>query len=90
MYFSVANGQIAADYLSLQHSLGTDEVVEDVFGHVGVHSRQRVVQQVNISVAVQSSGQAHPLSLTTGEVDALSDDGDTSAESVLASMRPLV
>lgn len=54
-----------------------------MFGHMGVHSRQRVVQQVNVGVAVQSSGQAHPLPLATGEVDALSD-GDTSPGSIPA------
>lgn len=38
--------------LSLQNSLWTYEVVKDVLGHVGVHGRQRVIQQVHVSVAV--------------------------------------
>lgn len=38
--------------LSLQNSLWTNEVVKDVLGHVSVHSRQRIIQQVHISVAV--------------------------------------
>jgi len=42
-----------------------------VFGHVGVYGRQRVIQEVDVSVAVQGSGQTDPLSLPTGEVDAL-------------------
>ena len=46
-----------------------------MFGNVGVHSGQRVVQQVDISVTVQGSGQAHPLPLSTGEVDPL-QEGD--------------
>lgn len=70
---------LASPHLSLQHSLWTDEVVKDVFGHVGVHGGQRVVQQIDVSVTVQSSGQTHPLSLPTREVDAL-QDGDMSSE----------
>lgn len=38
--------------LSLQNSLRTDEVIKDVFGHMSVHSRQRIIQQVYISIAV--------------------------------------
>lgn len=60
-----------SSHLALQYALWADEVVKDVFGHVGIHGGQRVVQQVDVSVAVQGSGQAHPLSLATGEVDAL-------------------
>ncbi|TNN53942.1 hypothetical protein EYF80_035840 [Liparis tanakae] len=55
----------------LLHPLWADEVVKDVFGHVGVHGRQRVIQQVDVSVAVQGSGQTDPLPLPSGEVDAL-------------------
>lgn len=60
-------------HLPLQQPLWTNELVEDVFGQVGVHRRQRVIQQVDVSVAVQSSGQTHPLPLPTREVDALKD-----------------
>ena len=66
---------IQIPHLALQRPLWTDEVVKDVFGNMGVHSGQRVVQQVDISVTVQGSGQAHPLSLATGEVDPL-QEGD--------------
>lgn len=38
--------------LSLQNSLWTNEVVKDVLGHVSIHSRQWIIQQVHISVAV--------------------------------------
>lgn len=60
-------------HLSLQHTLWTNQVVKDVFGNVGIHSGQWVVQQVDISVTVQSSSQTDPLSLATRQIDALWD-----------------
>jgi len=58
-------------YLALQRPLWADDVVEDVLGDVRVHRRQRVVQQVDVGVAVQSPGQAHALPLAPGQVDSL-------------------
>lgn len=66
-------------HLAFQHALRADEVVEDVFGHMGVHGGQRAVQEVDLGVAVQSSSQADPLPLTAGEVDALQRDRTVSS-----------
>lgn len=62
-------------HLSLQRPLWPDQVVKDVFGHMGVHSRQWVVQQVDVSVTVQSPCQTYSLSLSTRQVDALGGEG---------------
>lgn len=51
-----------------------DGVVEDVIGHVGVQSAQRVVQDVNVPVAVQRAGQADPLPLAATQVGAALSD----------------
>lgn len=65
----------SATHFALQRPLWANDVVEDVFGHVGVHGRQRVIQQVDICLVVQSSGQTHPLSLATRQVDTLREGG---------------
>lgn len=44
-------------------------LLEDMLPHVGIHSRERVVQQVELAVGIHSTGQADPLSLSAGEVD---------------------
>lgn len=45
-------------------------LLEDVLLHVGIHGRQGVVQQVDLSVQVDGAGQADPLFLPPGEVEA--------------------
>lgn len=45
-----------------------DGVAEDVIGHVGVKGAQWVVQNVNVPVAVQGTGQADSLTLPTAQV----------------------
>ena len=42
--------------------------MEDLFAHSGVQGRQWVVQQVNITIAVNSSGQIYSLFLSTTKV----------------------
>lgn len=64
---------LESPHLALQSPFWADQVVKDVFGHVGVHRGQRIIQQIDISITVQSSSQAHPLSLTTRQIDALQD-----------------
>lgn len=54
---------MGSPYLALQHTLWPNEVVKYVFGHVSIHGRQRVIQEVNFSITVQSPSQTHPLPL---------------------------
>lgn len=58
-------------YPSLQQALWSDDLLEDVLPHVGVHSRERVVQQVVITVTVDRPSQAHTLLLATRQVNTL-------------------
>lgn len=51
-----------------------DGVAEDVVGYAGVESAQRVVQDVNVPVAVESSGQADPLPLPAAKIGAALPD----------------
>ena len=53
-------GRLPWSHLVLERPVGAHHFVEDVLGHVGVDRRQRVVQQVDVGFAVQSSGDAHP------------------------------
>ena len=57
-----------------QQPPGTDHLLEDVLPHVGVHGGQRVVQQVEGAVAVDTPGHADPLLLPAGQVDSLLTD----------------
>jgi len=58
-------------HLILKQSIRSDDFVKDVFADVRVNSGQWVVQQVDICVCENSSGQTDPLFLTTTQVDAL-------------------
>ena len=49
-------------------------LLKDVLPHMHVHGRQGVVQQVELTVKVDGAGQADPLLLSPGEVDALLPD----------------
>lgn len=52
-------------YFVFQDSLGSNDFVKNVFPHMSIHSRQGVVQQIDVSVAIDSSGKADPLLLAT-------------------------
>lgn len=58
-------------YLVSENSFWSDHFVKDVLTHVCINSRQRVVQEVNIGLSVDSPGQTHSLLLPTGEVQSL-------------------
>lgn len=45
-----------------------DGVVEDMIGHMGVKSAQWVVQDVNVPVTVQGTGQTDSLTLPATQV----------------------
>lgn len=62
-------------HFSFQRPVRTNHFVKDVLCDVRVHGGEGVVQQVNVGVAVHRAGQAHPLPLPTGEVDALEGKG---------------
>jgi hypothetical protein len=55
----------------LEKAVGTDDVVEDVLGHVRVDCAERVVEQDYVGPGVDGPGQAHSLLLSAGQVDAL-------------------
>ena len=43
-------------------------VVEDVFADVGIKGAQTVIDQVDICICVESSGDGYSLFLTSGEI----------------------
>lgn len=47
-----------------------DGVAEDVVGHVGVKGAERVIEDVNVPVAVKGTGQADSLALPAAQVGA--------------------
>ena len=55
------------DGLSTKFSL--DAFLKDVFPHVGIHGRQRVIQEEDVSIRVHRSGQADPLFLPPRDVN---------------------
>lgn len=48
--------------------LPLDGAVEDVVGHVGIEGAERVVQDVNVPVAVKGAGQTDSLALPSTQV----------------------
>jgi hypothetical protein len=64
-------------HLSFENSMWPNDPVEEVFAHMHIHSRERVIQQVDISVLIHGPGQADSLLLTTTQVDALVGRGKT-------------
>ena len=54
--YSVETSVNPIPYLSLEHSLRSDDLLKDVFSHVGVHGTQRVVQQVDVRLLVDRPG----------------------------------
>lgn len=42
---------------------------KDMLPHMGIHRRERVIQKVELTVGIHSTGQADPLPLSPGEVD---------------------
>ena len=58
-------------YLVPDHPLRSDDFLKDVFPDVRVDSTERVVQQVDVCLLVDSSGQTHSLLLTSTQIDTL-------------------
>lgn len=54
------------DRLSFERLL--DTFSKNVFPHMGINGRQWVIQQEDIFVGVNCSGQAHSLLLTPGQI----------------------
>lgn len=46
-----------------------DALLKDKLPHMGIHSREWVIQQVQLTVGIHSTGQADPLPLSPREVD---------------------
>lgn len=62
---------MAVPHLVPEDPFWSDDFVEDVLTHVGVHRRQWVIQQVDIRLPVHRPGQAHPLLLAPGKIQTL-------------------
>ena len=67
----VQNNSCKKVNLSLEKTLWTDDLVEDVFADVRVDGAQRVVQNVDVGVLVDGSRQTYTLLLTTAQIDTL-------------------
>ena len=65
-------------------------LLEDMLPHMGIHSRERVIQQVELAVGIHSTGQADPLPLSAREVDTPLPNLQTgiTAESIIKSTCP--
>ena len=58
-------------HLVLENAFRADDFVEDVLANVSIDSTQWIIKQVNVSVLVDGTRQAHTLLLTSTQVDAL-------------------
>lgn len=58
-------------HLVSQYTLGPDDLIKDVLTHVGIHSRERIIQQIDIGFPVDGTSQTHPLLLTSRQVQTL-------------------
>jgi hypothetical protein len=58
-------------YLIFETPIWANDSVKQMLAHMYIHSRQGIIQQVNVAVLVHSSGQTHSLLLTTTQVDTL-------------------
>ena len=72
--FLRVNSTVNLSHLPLQQTTVTDDLVKDVSPHVAVHGRERVIQEVNICLGIQGTGQGDALLLTSRQVDALWTD----------------
>jgi hypothetical protein len=59
------------DYLFVQQAIRPNDVVKNVLPYMRVHSTERVVQQVHVSVVVGCSGQTDPLFLAAAQINTL-------------------
>ncbi len=51
--------------------MAADDFVEDVFPHMRVHSTERVIHEVHVSILIHGSGDRDPLFLSTTQIDTL-------------------
>ena len=58
-------------YLVLEHTMWSDDFVEEMLRHVRVDGAERVVKQERVRVLVDGTRQRHALLLTARQVDAL-------------------
>ena len=58
-------------YLVFNHPLRSNDLLKDVFSDVRVYCTEWVIQQVDICLLVDSTGQTHTLFLTSTEVNTL-------------------
>ena len=58
-------------YLIFKYSLRSNDFVKDMFPYVSIYSTKWIVQEVNITILVDSSCHTHSLLLATTEVDSL-------------------
>ena len=58
-------------YLSTEDSLGSDDLLKDVFPDVRVDGTEGVIEEVDVCLLVDCSRQTHPLLLTSAQVDPL-------------------
>lgn len=54
-----------------QYSFRSDDFLKEMLSDMRVYSRQGIVQQINVCLAVSCTGQAHALFLASWQVDAL-------------------
>ena len=62
---------VSLNHLVSDHSLGSDDLLKDVFPDMRVDGREWVVQEVDVCLLVDCSRQTHPLLLTSTQVDPL-------------------
>ena len=69
-------------HLLTEHARSTHHLLKDVLANVAVHSTERIVQQVDVTVLVHSTRQGHTLLLPAAQVDALHQDGEAECDNM--------
>ena len=52
----------------LEHAVGTDQVVKDLFSYVSVNSTERIVHENNVGVVVCGAGKTNTLLLAATKI----------------------
>ena len=62
---------VTVAYLISEQAGWSDDVLEEMLGDVDVDSTERIVEEIDVRVLVDSSGQTQPLSLSTAQISPL-------------------
>jgi hypothetical protein len=58
-------------YFVFENTIRADYIIENTLANMSVHCAERVIKQVNVSVRIDTSGQADALLLPSGQINPL-------------------